>query len=147
MSLLSCRHTLTDDVPQTLFLFCCSFVFCRCTQGVFPILFPCLRPILTLKYQKWFRTSKQLNILTFSNVDSNIRQLTLNITLLTNAARRFSDLETSQNPVIADSSPSCDCSLYRNSGEFRCKYCSQNEYNTWVCPVMIDSACFTNDQK
>ena len=101
MSLLSCRHTLTNDVPQTLFLDCCSFVFCRCTSGLLPILFPCLRPILTLKYQKWFRTSKQLNILTFANVDSNIRQLTLNITLLTNAARRFSDLETSQTPVIS----------------------------------------------
>jgi hypothetical protein len=64
-------------------------------------LFPCLRPILILKYQKWFRTSKQLNILTFSNVDSNIRQPTLNITLLTNAARRFSDLEAFQTPVIS----------------------------------------------
>ena len=130
MSLLSCRHTLTDDVPQTLFLCCCSFVFCRCTSGLLPILFPCLRPILTLKYQKWFRRSKQLNNLIFSNVVSKIRQLTLNITLLTNAARRFSDLETSQTPVISDCSPSCNFSLYRKSGKFGCKHCS-----------------FTNDQK
>jgi hypothetical protein len=36
-----------------------------------------------------------------SNVDSNIRQPTLNITLLTNAARRFSDLEAFQTPVIS----------------------------------------------
>ena len=144
MSLLSCRHTLTDDVPQTFLLQLCFlplYIWCfsnivsmSATDSDIEISEMVTDIETTYCFDIFLRCFQHQTTDIKYNASDECRQAFLR-------SWNFSDTS------YFDCSPSCDCSLYRKSGEFGCKHCSQNEYNTWVCPVIICYECFTNYQK